>query len=123
MNEQLKYDTEGNVMRPYDITDEQISKSLTFLSNTDEELGPLCGHLEFLHHQLKVKKAIAFLDAEGTVGERQAHADSSLLVRKLIGDIGNATADKETLKAKRKTRELTVEVWRTQSSNRRSGNV
>ncbi len=104
---------------------EKVSDCLDYLLSTDEEYGELRGRVKGLEHTLKVVKAQAFLEAkgEGTNQEREAKAYTSEDYRRTREVYENAVIEMETIAAKRKSRELTIEVWRSQNANRRQGNV
>ncbi len=76
-----------------------------------------------LEYQAKVIRGLAFLDAEGTVAERQATADSCSAFRAWIDDFRNAKADTTTMQARRRGADLTIEVWRSINANRRMGQI
>ena len=105
-------------------TESDISAALRYMAETDEQGAKLAAHVKALEHQAKTIKGLAFLDATGaTMAEKEAEAVSSSAYRAWIEDYENAVADSETIKAKRKRAELTVEVWRSINANQRRGNV
>lgn len=102
------------------ITDEAAEKALRYLASTDEQLGELVGLVKGLEHRMKTEKAIAFLQSgQKSVAAKEAEALASDNYLAMLQTYEEAVTDMETVKAKRKTRELGIEVWRSQNSNRR----
>jgi|TARA_R100001086_G_scaffold242819_1_gene170965 flagellar biosynthesis chaperone FliJ len=104
-------------------TEKDVEKALHYVASTDETHAKEIAHVKALEHQVKTIKALAYLDADGTVGERTATADSSQVYQAWINTYENAIATSETTKAKRKRAELTIDVWRSINANRRIANV
>lgn len=106
------------------VSDDEVGKALEFLRDTDGDLGQVVGRVEGLQHRIKTAKAVALVNQRsGTVALKQAKADCSPEVIKLIDELENAVAERETLRARRKRAELCIEVWRTQNANMRRGNI
>ena len=105
------------------VTDITVEKSLEYLASTDRQLGEVHGRVEGINHHIKTAKAVAFLEASGTVGERQAHADCNPDVVALINEYENVVGERETIRTTRKRAELTIEVWRTQQASSRRGHL
>lgn len=108
------------------INEEKLQKALDYLATTDEPCAKARGLLAGLERQEKTVKAIAFLDTAGqklTVAEREAVAYSHSTYREHTQKIADATADFETMRNKRLTAELIVEVWRSINASRRKGNI
>tara|TARA_R110002020_G_scaffold145872_4_gene320163 strand:- start:190 stop:516 length:327 start_codon:yes stop_codon:yes gene_type:complete len=104
-------------------TEANVSAALRSLTETDVEYGQLIARVKALEHQAKTIKALVFLEAIGTVAEREAKANSSGTFRAFVEDYQNAVADREIMGAKRKTHELVIDVWRSCNANRRQGNI
>lgn len=102
---------------------EKVTDCLDYLLSTDEEYGALKGKVKALEHRLKVAKSEAYLEATGDQKKREADAYTSAVYRQKLEEYENATIDMETIAAKRKSRELVIEVWRSTNANRRAGNV
>ncbi len=105
------------------VTEQQVEQALRYLAETDEEYGRAYGRVEGAHNQHKAIKAVAFLEATGTVAEREAKSLTADTVKAAANAYENAVAERETIRAKRKRAELIVEVYRTVSANQRRGNV
>lgn len=102
---------------------EGVGEALRYLALTDEQFGALRGAVKASEYTLKVIKAQAFLDTSGTVAEREAQALTSAEFVKAFHDYKDLHTEFATMEAKRKTKELEIEVWRSTSANRRAGNV
>ena len=104
---------------------EKVTDCLDYLLSTDDEYGELKGRMKALEHRLKVAKAEAFLDAEGkgTDKQKESLAYTSEVYRQKVEEYENVCIEMETIAAKRKSRELTIEVWRSQNANKRQGNI
>ena len=100
---------------------ERVGKAINFLANTDEDYGRLCAAVSAMEHRIKSLKASKYLETSGTVGERQAIVDSSKAYRGWIEKMENVTADREIMRARRKTAELLIELWRSVNSARGKG--
>ena len=100
-------------------TEENVGGALRYLAETDQDYARLVARVKALEFQVKTIKAIEYLDADGTVAERDAKSYASKTFRAFTEDYENAVADCETIKAKRKRAELTIEVWRSLNANRR----
>lgn len=105
------------------ISDERVQKALSYLAETDDKCAKAKSLMEGLRHQLKTVESIAFLHATGTMAEKEAYAYVSEGYKEHVSKIENATYEYETVKNKRLTEELIVEVWRSIGANRRRGNV
>jgi hypothetical protein len=105
------------------IPESRVEKALTYLAETDEQLGQLVGRVESLYAQIKAKKAVIFLNTEGSVAERNAVAECAGPVITLCEEHSNAVADRETIKLHRRREELIIDVWRTCAASNRRGNV
>ena len=97
-----------------------VSKALTYLAETDEPYAVAAAAVKAQEHMLKTIKALGFLQATGTVGEREARAYVSDEYRDAVNTYQNMVATKEILANKRKRAELTIEVWRSTNANRRA---
>ena len=101
----------------------RVTEALEYLAETDEKYGRLKGSTAALEYIIKVAEAEGFIEADGPQGERQAKARSSEKYKKAVEDYRDVRTDMEIIGAKRKTAELTIEVWRSQNANRRQGNI
>lgn len=100
---------------------ERVGKAINFLANSDEQYGKLCAAVSAVEHKGKTIKAIEYLKASGPVAERNAIVECSQAFKDWTEELENITADREILRARRKTAELLIEVWRSVNSSRRQG--
>lgn len=105
------------------ISADRLQKALEYLATTDEPAAKAKAYLMGLEEITKTIKATEFLKAKGTNGERDAAAYASANYQTHIDKIEEATFDYETMRNKRLTEALIVEVWRTLSANQRRGNI
>lgn len=106
------------------ISDERLSKALTYLAETDEEAAMLKANVERGEYIKKRVRAAEFLSADGkSVEERKAKAEVSKEVEAAEHDYTRALQAYEHIAAKRKTEALVVDVWRSISANRRQGQM
>ena len=106
------------------ISDARLQKALTFLAETDEECGLRRGRMEGASLYLKTMKSAAMLDSKmKTQGDREADAYQNNDYLAAVERYQNAVADYESMRCKRATETLVVEVWRSQNANRRQGNI
>ena len=105
------------------ISDKRLEKALTYLSETCETAAHAKSYVEGRRQRGKTKKAMAFLEADGTVAERDAKSVTSEAFTTWTDDLENAVAESETFENKRKVEELIVRTYQTISANLRSTNV
>ena len=105
------------------ISELEVSEALTFLSSTDESAAKAKSYFMGLGEQCKTIHAIEFLKHEGPIEERKSQAYASWDYRQHLVKLEQANLDYETLRNKRLTAELKIEVWRSENANRRRGNI
>jgi len=105
------------------ISEDRVERAVEFIRDNAERLGEVVGHCKALEQQRKVVHGHAFLDAAGTVAEREARAYTSPEFKALTEDIQNEWAEKTTLETKLKAAELTIDVWRSQFSKYGKGHL
>ena len=106
-----------------DIPDERLQKALDFLAGTDLKAANAKALVEGLSEQRKTIKSILYINATGDQKKREAEAYSADEYILHVEKYQNAIADFETLKNRRMTASLIVEVWRSCNANRRNGNI
>jgi len=104
-------------------TEKDISNALVYLAETDEQYAREIARVKALEHEVKTVKALAFLDADGTMATKEAEAYASRNYIAWTEKYENAVADMHIRSAKRKRAELTIDVWRSLNANRRQGNA
>lgn len=103
------------------ISEDRAELAVEFLRDTSEQYGQLCGRQAHADMALRRVKALQMLEITGSLGDREAHAYASAAYAQAIEELENATAERETVRAKRQAAELTIEVWRSQTSARKAG--
>ena len=102
-------------------SEDDVDKSLNYLATTDEAYAKSTARVKALEYEVKTVKALAFLDAQGTVGERTAISEASSAFRAWVQGYENAFADMKIMETKRKRAELNIDVWRSLNASRRQG--
>ena len=105
------------------ISDSKVEEAIGVIAKNADLIGQLRGQKAYLDHHIKVQRSMCFLQASGTVAEREAEAWTNPMVKKLTEDYRDTVTELETLLTKFKAAELTVSVWQSQNANRRKGNV
>lgn len=105
------------------ISDERMTKALTYLVDTDESSADLQTEVVRKEYVLDLVKKRMFLTADGGVEQRKAIAEVSDDVQNAVAEHLKAIAAFERVRAKRKTEAMIVDTWRSVNANRRSGNV
>ena len=103
------------------ISDERVEKAMTYLAETDEPAAIAKAKAKALEQYGKTVKAFGFLDARGTVAEREARALTSKQYEKYLVDYENAVMEAERYANKRASEAGIREVWRSLQANRRQG--
>lgn len=107
------------------ISEDRLSKALTYLSETDEKSARAKAYSLGLEEQIKSIKGMLFVQLPGnmTVAEKESRVYASQDYKEHIEKYQNSVADYEILKNKRDTECLIVEVWRSLNASRRKGNI
>lgn len=105
------------------VTEEQAAGALKYLAETDVPHARTKALAKALEHNLKVVRSIEFIQAEGTVAEREAISYASKAYKDKVEEWQNAVADYEIMDNKRQRAILTIEMYRTVSANQRKGNI
>ena len=99
--------------------DDKAEAAHNSLAESDEEFGRLSAYVKMAPHITKLIKAKAFLDAAGTVAEREAMAYASKDYKEFTDKLSEAMVEYEILDARRESWQGEVDIWRTVSANRR----
>jgi hypothetical protein len=105
------------------ITDSKVEEAIGVIAKNADLIGQLRGNKAFLEHRIKIERGQRFLDASGTVAERESIAWTDTAVYALCTEYRDTVTELETILTKFKAAELTTEVWRTQAANSRRGNI
>ena len=104
--------------------EERVEKAIDYLVETDKEAAKLKAMMVYREDMLKTVNATLTLEFdEKTVAEREARALSNPKYKYAIDKKSEAIYEYETMKNRRLSAQLVVEVWRTESANERKGNV
>ena len=101
------------------ISDSELEAAHNGLVDTDERFGKRSAYVKMGPYYTKLIKEKHFLDASGTVAERDAIAYNSPEFTAYVDNLRDATIDLEILEAKRESWQREIEIWRTLSANRR----
>jgi hypothetical protein len=103
------------------ISDDRCEKAMRYLAMTDEDAAVAKARYKTLEQYGKTVKAFGFLDASGTVAEREAKALRSDEYKTFLKEYEEAVMDSERYANKRATEAGVREVWRSLQANRRQG--
>lgn len=101
------------------ITDQRAEIAFEYLQTTTEAIGDAKGELERAEILRKRIRRRVFLASTGTVAEREAHAECNDDVQLSDDRYIAAVTAYESLRAKRDIETIALDVWRTESANRR----
>ena len=105
------------------ITEDKLQAAIHGMSETDESCAMAKVNVARKEYLCKVARAKVFLNADGNIEQRKAKSEDSLQVNEAQEDYFIALGQYETLKAKRETNTLIIDVWRSENANRRQGNI
>jgi len=105
------------------IQDTDIEKALVYIRDHANLIGQLKGNKEYLAHRIKIERSERYLDAAGTINEREAIAWTDPSVARLCEGYRDCLTELYTIETLFKAAELKIEVWRTQNANTRRGNI
>ena len=106
------------------ITDDRIEAALKKMAATDSTHAAAKGEVERLNLVKKTIEAAAYLDApKGTVAEKESYVYTTPEYQAHCEAYKQAVPEYQRLTNERERERLIIEVWRTVSSNRRSGNI
>jgi hypothetical protein len=105
------------------ITEDRLTRALTYLSQTDDECAELKANVARTEYLAKLRESSGFLTAAGNIEERKANAKQDSTVQTYWEEHFKAVAAYEAVRAKRELEALIVDVWRTTSANRRQGSM
>ena len=101
------------------ITDERAEQAFAYLRDTTDAIGAAKGELERSEILRKRVRRRCFLAAEGSVAVREAITEIEPDVEAADERYVNAVTAYESLRAKRDIETIALDVWRTESANRR----
>jgi hypothetical protein len=101
------------------ISDERAEQAFEYLRDTVDAIGSAKGELERAEILRKRLRKRFFLESSGTVAEREAKAETYPEVSEADDRYIAAVTAYESLRARRDIETIALEVWRTESANRR----
>jgi hypothetical protein len=101
------------------ITDERAEQAFEYLRDTVESIGAAKGRLERAEIMRKRSRKAVFVEVSGTVAERDAMAEVSKRAQESDDEYVSAVIAYESLRARRDIETIALDVWRTESANRR----
>jgi len=93
-------------------TVETVDQALQDLAMTDEKHALLFARKDAAKLTINLQRAVAYLEANGSIAERNAIAETTDLVVQSIKDWENAVADFKLVENKRSLANLKIDVWR-----------
>lgn len=97
--------------------------SLVFLSESAEDHARWKAATKVAENRVRVVEGKHFLEAEGNIEQRKAIARQTEEYQNELDKQEEAWYEYELVHAKRVNAEAIVEIWRTESANRRAANV
>jgi len=101
------------------ISDARADEAFEYLRDTTDSIGAAKGELERSEILRKRVRKRCFLTSEGTVAQREALAETDMTVESADERYVEAVTAYATLSAKRDIESIALDVWRTESANRR----
>lgn len=105
------------------ISDERADAAVEFIRDNAERHGALKAAAIFHEYETKRAKAAAFLEATGTVAEREHKSVLAPEVHAAYEKLRDVTAEEMMLRDLFQAADMTFEKWRTEQSNARANKV
>ena len=103
------------------VSDKRVEQAMTYLAETDEDAAKAKAKAKSLEQFGKTVKAYGFLEASGTVAEREAKSLTTEEYKKYLRAYEDAVMESEKYANKRASEAGIREVWRSLQANRRQG--
>ena len=103
------------------MSDKRVEQAMTYLAETDEDAAKAKAKAKSLEQFGKTVKAFGFLEAAGTVAEREAKSLTTEEYKKYLRAYEDAVMESEKYANKRASEAGIREVWRSLQANRRQG--
>lgn len=101
------------------VSEQQLEGAMNYLAETDSQGAELKAAVLRTEHMAKVTESLTFLSSTGNNEERKAlartHADTGIAWNANF----DAVKQYEIVRARRERAALTIEIYRTESANRR----
>jgi hypothetical protein len=105
------------------ISETRVEEAVEFLRDSAMDFGRARGHQIYAEKSLSRVKSLQMVGRPGSAADREASAYASAEYLDALEGLQNAVADCETLRAQRDAAEMLIEVWRSQFSASRRGNI
>lgn len=102
---------------------ERANKALEYLIKTDNEVGRVKAYYEKMEAHKKVILATVFNSVSGTNSERQYKALQSQEYQEHLETVHEAQREFESIRAKRHTADLLIQMFRSVHSAQKKGNI
>ena len=103
----------------FEISQDRMESAMMFLAETDIPAAKAKGRVKALDQYGRTVKAFGFLEATGTVAEREAKSYASDKWKQHVDNVEQAVIDAEALENQRASAMGVRDVWRTLQANRR----
>jgi hypothetical protein len=103
------------------ISDERADKAVEFIRDNAERHGQVKAAALFAEYKVKRARSQAFLDATGTVAEREAAAWIDPAVTAATEEHRDMVAEETMLRDLIEAADLTFKKWQTEQANSRRG--
>ncbi len=103
----------------FEISQDRMESAMMFLAQTDIPAAEAKGKVKALDQYGRTVKAFGFLEATGTVAEREAKSYTTDKWKQHIDNVEQAVIDAESLDNQRASAMGVRDVWRTLQANRR----
>lgn len=105
------------------IDEKRLTRALKFLAETDEERAALQAEMKEAEFKAETIKDTIFVHLEGSVADRNAHAKISQQYQDAMQNYFSVFRAFRARENKKDTESVIVDVWRTEESSRRKGNI
>ncbi len=106
------------------ISDADVEKAIQYLANSSKQYADEKAHMKWLEYSRKVVRAQEVLRATGkTMSENNTRGEASKPYQDILIEYRDAIAAFTLTDAYRRAAELKLEVFRTQESSNRRGNI
>ena len=102
---------------------QQAEIALQYLVDTDEQFAYAKSYYDGLYEQRKVVIAIECNKNKGSAAEKLKLAEASEAYEQHLDKLKQAQLDFEILKAKRHTKQLIIDTWRSVNASMKMGNI
>lgn len=101
----------------------EIDKYITYLASTDEAFAKTQAEVSYGDDMLKHIKGAFVSDSQESVSKATENFYASATYKNHINKMHNLNVELLSMKNKRRTAEMNIEVWRTLEASRRKNNV